>query len=533
MIPGVAVEEGTTEPPPERPGSIDTDAGGVTETVAATDRRPVAVLAAMVALYWLVFGFLVYRQQSNFGTFGFDIGIHDQGIWLASQGRPTFVTVRGLDYFAHHVNVVSMAFVPFYWLGAGPHFLIVVHTLAVAAGAIPLWLLARDRLHNPWLALVPPLAYLLYPAVNWVTWWAYHPDSLAITPLLFAYWLAVRGKWRWFAVAVAVALLCKEDVALSLIMLGGVVALWMKPAAVSPDQDGRDLARDRQQRRRIGLATAAVALAWYLLCTKVIIPWRNHGRPPFYDSFFPSLGATIPQVIFNAIRHPSRVWHLAQLPDRRTYYVQMFAPLAFIPLLAIPVFLIGGPQFGVDVTAQVVQGATIKSQYASLVIVGSFLATVEALAFIRRHLPSLVPFAVGVLAATSLAGAVAWGLSPISTQFHKGVWLAHNNISRELHTAVDMVPSGDGVSVTYYLTPQVTHRQYAFEFPNPWESVNYGINNDRGNPATVKWLILDRATLGPPERTLLDQLTGPGGSFTVVYDTKGVVVAKRVPIPHS
>jgi uncharacterized membrane protein len=534
MIPGVLVEEGTTEPPDE-PGSVDTDAGDLTEPVVATDRRPVAVLAAMVALYWLVFGFLVYRQHSNFGTFGFDIGIHDQGIWLASRGRSTFVTVRGLDYFAHHVNVISMAFVPFYWLGAGPHFLIVVHTLAVAAGAIPLWLLARDRLHNPWLALVPPLAYLLYPAVNWVTWWAYHPDSLAITPLLFAYWLAVRGKWRWFAFAVAVALLCKEDVALSLIMLGAVAAFWMKPAAVASDQGGGDLdaAGDRRRRRRIGLATTAVALAWYLLCTKVIIPWRNHGRPPFYDSFFPSLGATIPEVIFNAIRHPSRVWHLAQLPDRRTYYVQMFAPLAFIPLLAIPIFLIGGPQFGVDVTAQVVQGATIKSQYASLVIVGSFLATVEALAFIRRHLPSLVPFAVAVLAATSLAGAVAWGLSPISTQFHKGVWLAHNNISRELHTALDMLPSGDGVSVTYYLTPQVTHRQYAYEFPNPWESVNYGINNDRGNPATVRWLILDRATLGPPERTLLDQLTGPGGSFTVVYDTKGVVVAKRVPTPHS
>jgi hypothetical protein len=87
--------------------------------------------------------------------------------------------------------------------------------------------------------------------------------------------------------------------------------------------------------------------------------------------------------------------------------------------------------------------------------------------------------------------------------------------------------------VTYYLTPQVTHRQYAYEFPNPWQSVNYGINNDRGDPATVKWLILDRATLGAPERTLLDQLTGPGGSFQVVYNIKGVVVAKRVPIPHS
>lgn len=517
------VEEGPTETPIEPDERPDDDPVAPPDDRAApADRRPAAVLGAMVGIYWLVFGFLVYRQQSNFGTFGFDIGIHDQGIWLASRGRSTFVTVRGLDYFAHHVNVISMLFVPFYWLGAGPHLLIVIHTLAVACGAIPLWLLARDRLDNPWLALVPSLAYLLYPAVNWVTWWAYHPDSLAITPLLFAYWLAVRGKWRWFAVAVGIALLCKEDIALSVFMLGVVTALWLKP--VEKDADPR---RARLQ-RRIGALTAAAGITWYLLCTKVIIPWRNHGRPPFYDSFFPALGATVPEIIYNAIRHPSRVWHLAQLPDRRTYYVQMFAPLAFFPILALPIFVIGGPQFGIDVTAQVVQGATIKSQYASLVIVGSFLATVEALAFIRRHRPALVPFAIGLLAATALAGAVAWGLSPISTQFHKGVWLAHNSISAELHTALDIVPSGAGVSVTYYLTPQMTHRQYVYEFPNPWYSVNYGINNDRGDPATVQWLVLDRGTLGAPERTLLGQLTGPSGQFRVVYDTRGVVVARRV-----
>jgi uncharacterized membrane protein len=482
------------------------------------DRRPVAVLLGMVGLYWLVFGFLVYRQQSNFGTFGFDIGIHDQGIWLVSQGKTPFDTVRGLDYFAHHVNVISMVFVPFYWLGAGPHFLIVVHTLVVAAGAIPLWLLARDRLENRWLALVPSAAYLLYPAVNWVTWWAYHPDSLSITPLLFSYWLAVRGKWRWFAVAAFITLMCKEDDALSILMLGLIVALWLRPV-------GED---NKRLRRAIGGITAAVGLGWYLLCTKVIIPWRNHGNAPFYDSFFPLLGRTIPGIIYNSIRHPSRVWHLAQLPDRRTYYVQMFAPLGFLPILALPIFLIGGPQFGVDVTAQVVQGATIKSQYASLVLVGAFLATVEALAFIRRHWEKVLPATIGFLAATSLASNVAWGLSPISKAFHSGVWLAHNSLSTELHQALDLVPSGAGVSVTYYLTPHFTHRVYVYEFPNPWISVNYGINNARGNPDAVQWLVLDRATLGGPEVTLLSQLTGPGGSFQIVYQDRGVVVAHRM-----
>jgi uncharacterized membrane protein len=285
---------------------------------------------------------------------------------------------------------------------------------------------------------------------------------------------------------------------------------------------------EKSFRKRVGLIVAGAGLVWYLVCTKVIIPWRDHGHPPFYDSFFPALGRTVPGILYNSIRHPSRVWHLAQLPDRRTYYVQMFAPLAFLPILAIPIFLIGGPQFGVDVTAQVVQGATIKSQYASLVLVGAFLATVEALAFIKRHWVKVVPFSIGCLAATSLAGSVAWGLAPISKQFHSGIWEAHNSLSVELHHALDMIPSGSGVSVTYYLTPHFTHRQYVYEFPNPWVSVNYGIDNARGNPATVQWLILDRATLASPEQTLLAQLTGPGGSFRTVYDVRGVIVAHRV-----
>ena len=50
--------------------------------------------------------------------------------------------MRGLNYFGHHVNLITVLFVPFYWLGAGPHFLYLVETVVMAAGAIPIWLLA-------------------------------------------------------------------------------------------------------------------------------------------------------------------------------------------------------------------------------------------------------------------------------------------------------------------------------------------------------------------------------------------------------
>ena len=73
---------------------------------------PARVLVGMIAAYVAVFGTLTWQQQSNFGTFGFDMGIYDQGIWLVSRGRTPFVTVRGLNYFGHHVNLITLLLVP-------------------------------------------------------------------------------------------------------------------------------------------------------------------------------------------------------------------------------------------------------------------------------------------------------------------------------------------------------------------------------------------------------------------------------------
>jgi len=92
------------------------------------------LLLLMIGVYSWIFGNLTWAQQSNFGTFGFDMGIYDQGIWLLSRFDDPFVTIRGLNLFGHHVNLVTLLFVPFYWLGAGPHFLYLAETLMARYG---------------------------------------------------------------------------------------------------------------------------------------------------------------------------------------------------------------------------------------------------------------------------------------------------------------------------------------------------------------------------------------------------------------
>jgi uncharacterized membrane protein len=469
---------------------------------------PAVVLGILIGAYVVVFGRLTWAQQSNFGTFGFDMGIYDQGIWLLSRFKTPFDTVRGLNYFAHHVNLITVAFVPFYWLGAGPHFLYLIETIWMALGAVPIWLLARDRLGRPWLALGLVAAYLLYPALEWINWWHFHPDALIITPLLFAWWLASRERWRWFAVAVAIALLCKEDAALAVAAMGLALVL--------------------RGQRRAGALTCVAGLGWFLLAVKVIIPTANGGSNPFYvQELFPGFGDSLGAIAVNLVTHPSRVLQLATQPDRLTYYREMLVPVAFMPLAALEVLLIGLPQAAINVISGHQPTHDIRYHYGSIVIVAVFLATVEACSRLSGHI-LVRRLLVGLLLVTSVLANIAWSPSPIGTQYDSGIWASPQPKHAAANRALDLVPSGAGVSASYDLVPHLTHRVHIYEFPNPWVVTNWGAHGENPpDPATVDYLVLDTALNGA-QRPLYERLVAAGGPFRVIYQADGIVAARRV-----
>ena len=469
--------------------------------------RPTGVLAACVALYVLVYGQLTWAQQSNFGTFGYDMGIYDQAIWLLSRFRTPFDTVRGLNYFGFHVNLIAFALVPVYWLGGGPHALYLIETVALALGAVPLWLLARDRLGDEWLALGPAAAYLLFPSVEWINWWHFHPEALAITPMLFAWWLASRGRWGWFAVATGVALCCKEDVALAVLALGVAVAVRFSP--------------------RKGAWTALVGVTWFVVCTRVVIPHYDGGQTAFYASFFPGLGHSLPQVLATIARHPSRLYRPMAHHDRHTYYVQLLAPVAFLPVVGgWSAALVGLPQLVVNTTSVIGYAYSIKFHYSSMVLVGVWLATVESMGRRARRLPTRGAL-VALLLAAALAGNVAWSPSPLSVHYRDGEWAHPSATARAQAAAVAHVTDGSGVSASYSIDTHLTHRARIYEWPNPFVPTNWGIaNRDPPPVSNVDWLVLDTALSGPTAG-LLDRLTGPGGEFAVVFRQGAVIVAHR------
>lgn len=470
------------------------------------------VLGAMVSAWSVIFIVLGSMRHNRFGTFGFDLGIYDQGIWLTSRLHDPFMTVRGLNLYGHHFDAIFLLIAPFYWFGAGPIFLLVMQVLAQASGALAVYLLARDRFDGErWLAVAMAAVLLLNPTYEYLTWEFFHPDALAIAPLLFAYWAAREKRWGWFAVAGTLAISCKEDVALALFMLG--VLTWFRGD------------------RRVGTVVAAISAAWFVFVTRVFIPAFN-GIGPYYDSFFGEFGDGAGEVVRNVLTRPGQVWETVTRTDRASYYWRMGAPFAFIFLAAPESLLIGAPVLAVNVLTSVPYARDLRYHYSSLLVAGVTVATVEAIARLGRR-ASARSFFVGVVLAASVATSTMWGAAPWSADYDSGIWPLRRDARHELKvTAIDLIPGGAATSAIYSFVPHLTHRDRIYEFPVPWCNVNWGVRGENlDDPSAVEWIAVDTYLLGEADREMLANLLAD--EFTARLDRDGIIVAERVHPPGA
>ena len=472
----------------------------------------------LVAAYVVVLGWLTLRQQARFGTFGFDMGIHDQGIWLLSQGERPFVTVRGLHYLGHHLNLVSLLFVPAYWLGAGPSFLYLVETVFLGLGAVPLYLLARDVVGGRWAPVVPAGAYLLHPTVSWINWWHFHPEALAITPLLWGLWFARRHRWGWFAGCIAFVS-TKEDLALAVLALGVVLAVSARLRRTPVDW-------------RPGAVTAAVGLAWYVLAMQVVMPFFHGGGEDahYVQELYPAFGDDAPSIVVGILSDPAKTFGLLMDGDRVAYYVRLLAPTGFVALLGLPMLLIAGPQVAANGLSALSTTYDARYHYSVVPAAAVAAATVWGLGLLRRR--GAVALRVGLVTLAISAGVShrTWAVTPIGRPYDEGYWLSERDRQETFERAVAAVPDHASLSATYFFVPHLTHRRLVYEWPNPWIPGNWGFaNRSPGDPSAIDYLLVDEREGQAAE--LLASLRSSEFVETVFDEEDVVVVARAITRP--
>jgi uncharacterized membrane protein len=465
---------------------------------------PIAVVLALVVGYAVFYGLWSVRKYHAYHAPAFDMGIFDQGVWLLSHFKTPFVTIYGQNMFGDHAVFIMLFFVPLYWLWPTPETLLVVQAMALAIGGIPIFLIALKVLRSRWLALIPTLAYLLYPALGWLNLENFHPDALYVPLALFALCFAAYGRWRRYLVMVLLLLMVKEDAWLFLVPLGVFVAL--------------------RHNRKVGLVTVGLAVGWFVIVFWGIQPRLSGASAGAYDAWRIPFGG-MEGLLTTMFSEPWNVISYMLTAEKLKYLFQLLTPLIFLPLLdwrgllAIPVLFF-------NLISTFWYQSNLQYHYTSLLIPVLCVSAIYGLERISR-LNGRRVLVVGMLVVT-LACGYFWGPLP-GTRTPSSYPDPKNQDCLAANDALALIPADAVVAAEDKFAAHLADRAFVYVFPNPYSASYWGDDSLKGQRLeqadTVEYVMVTPASLG--EKGSRVYATLPAEGFTTIFDERGIVLLHR------
>lgn len=388
--------------------------------------------------------------HNGLGTFAYDVGLYDQGLWLLSRGEAPFVTLMGRNLFGDHASLILLFLVPLYWVIPGTATLLVVQALVIAAGAIPLYLLARRVLQKESWALIIAVVWLANPAVNGAGMENFHPDSFLGLFIPVAVYAAFTRQWRLYAVAVGLSLMVKEDVLLLMVPLGLYVAVFL----------------DKRKGLWTMFASVIATMLGMLILMRALtgVTTRNAWRIPFggFDGF-----------VAEIFMRPLNVVHYLFEDERPLYLFQLSAPLAGLFVLSPWFAAVALPVVAWNLVSTFWYQHSIQYHYSLVVMPVLVASVVFGIAKLRQSWKQ--PFLILVVGA-SLLTSVTWGQHSLAAH-PRDVLPGNAPIAVAGREILKRVPSDAVVSLYDPLTTHAAHRKEVYFFPNPFSTLYYGLND--------------------------------------------------------
>ncbi len=477
---------------------------------------PLTLVLLLSAAWAAMFSWLSVSRHDAWWTGRFDLGNMVQAVWNTSRGEFLLATTsqgEQVSRLGSHVDPLLVVLVPFQWITDSAAPLLVVQAVAVAAGAIPAFLLGRLWLRDDRLAVAGALMWLLYAPIQWAVVTDLHAVTLAAPLLMLAIWAAeTRRNWV-LGISLFLALMGKEQVGLAVAILG----VWIIV---------------RQRRWITGAVVSVAALAWTAVSVLVIIPAAGSGLPEPFEQRFGRFGDSPSDALVGALSNPLEVITTIGGYPRLSYLVALLLPLLLLPLFAPLLAAAALPDLMLNMLADWWPNHSIEFHYAAIPSPFLVAAAMLGLAGLRartrpewlaRLLRPAGAVAVVVIAASAL-GTVLTGPLPFfgplsqATQARLGQYrpTAH---AQALAGAAALIPGGAVVSAGNSPGGHLSARERILVFP---------VIGD------AEWVVVDRTRPNMYDRldpvgftAALDALRARP-DFSPVYDRDGVMVFRRM-----
>jgi uncharacterized membrane protein len=426
-----------------------------------------------------------------------------QAIWATLHGHFLSTTTESgaqVSRLAIHVDPFLVLLAPLWWVWSSPVMLVVLQALAVSAGALPVFWLARKHLQDERAAVFFVFAYLLYPSTQFNAFavsTGFHAVTIAIPLLLLAIWFLDEGRLVPFAVVAALAATTKEEIPLVI----GLLGIWY--------------AR-RSGRWGVGLALFGGGLALTLFDFLVVLPHFGGGAYTFGDRYA-VVGGSPGGIARTAVTHPMALVHDVATTHKLVYLLLVFVPFLglwlFEPLLILGVV----PELAINLLSNDPNQTAIPFHGASAIVPFVVAASIFGLARLRR----IAPRFEGQVRRAAVYACAAVAVTAVYSPFVIGIgWasqaLSSNPLHRAKAEALAQIPPGVSVSASNQLGGHLSARLRIMIFPVIREA---------------KWVVVDRHDPtyqdGAAYLRRIDALQRAGG-WSLAYSSHGVLVFRRL-----
>jgi len=454
-------------------------------------------LWGMIIAYLVIFGVVTSLRHYSFQTQTWDLAAFDQSFWNAAHGRGLVNNLEQVhNHLGLHMSPLLFALVPGYALFNSPYFLLIIQTLALAIGAWPLYLLAQKVLgkKGPWALLIAG-AYLLYPGLQWTNMYDFHEVALFVPLMLSAIYFLEAKKWGWATLFLILSAGVKEDAILVVIFAG--LYLMVRKAG-----------------RKMGITTAILALIYFIIAVKLIMPSLGGGVLRF--DRYADLGATPAAIIGNVATNPLLLFKTIITGPKLAYIFWLFLPVAFLPFFSWRAWFLIIPGLFENLLTNYKFQFSGLYHYDAILIPGIFLGAIYGLQTVLTRWPARekmvkIIFVGGVALAFMLRSPINPFNFPI--QYFKST--PQQEAYRQL---VKLVPDGISVAANTHLVPHLTHREHV-----------YAIGSEKILPDMV---IVDAADLfgfNSPEdmQAYIDNYVKTGLYTAKVFDNRYVILLQN------
>lgn len=290
---------------------------------AKRPKRAFGVFVATLVGYIGLFCFYTLIDHRNLGTAIYDLGIYDNLVWQTAHGHFLDCTlIKGGNHISAHFDPILAVIAVFYRIYQHAETLLVLQTVWLASGMIPLYLLAKRRLKNEWFATILAIIYACYPALHGVNMFDFHSLAFIIPNVMWAVYLLDTGGFKRYWLVLGLLLITREDISLLSCFIGAYAIL--------------------SGRTRTGLLTVLVS-AIYLTFVKLfamadssllMASKSSYSYVYYYDDMIPHPKEGVRGLIITTLTNPLYALQVAFKPEKLIFFIHLLLPLLCLPFAA-------------------------------------------------------------------------------------------------------------------------------------------------------------------------------------------------------